>query len=128
MGSQSSTTTLIPPELKSSLLTPAAVSALAFGKGNYLAVGTGKPWFVVTCHVTRPPDASFVIDDGSLRLYNLPETKVHRTVRGLGSDVSSIVWVHPKGTEIGNILAAAGQKVSTNRPAELIAHRTCLYT
>ena len=50
-------------------------------------------------------------DDGSLRLYNMPETKVQKAVRGLGSDVSSITWVHSPGTEIGNIWVAVGQKV-----------------
>lgn len=44
MDSQSSTstTTATPPELKLSIRTPAAVSALALGKGNYLAVGAGE--------------------------------------------------------------------------------------
>ena len=50
-------------------------------------------------------------DDGSIRLYNLPETKVCKAVRGLGSDVSSIAWVHPSGTEVGSIWIAAGRKV-----------------
>lgn len=70
----------------------------------------------------RPSDAGFVKDDGSLRLYNLPETRVHKAVRGLGSDVSSIAWVHSKGTEIGNVLVAVGQKVSANHPVRVIAH------
>jgi hypothetical protein len=60
---------------------------------------------------SRPSDTSFVEDDGSLRLYNLPEGRVHKAVRGLGSDISSIAWVHPLGTEIGNVWVAAGQKV-----------------
>lgn len=49
MDSQSltSTATPTPPELKLSIRTPAAVSALAFGKGNYLAVGAGKVFFAV---------------------------------------------------------------------------------
>ncbi|KAF9645295.1 WD40 repeat-like protein [Thelephora ganbajun] len=81
---------MTPPELKLSIRTPAPVSALAFGKGNHLVIGA---------------------DDGSLRLYNLPETKVYKAVRGLGSDVSSIAWMHSPGTEIGNIWVAAGQKV-----------------
>lgn len=50
-------------------------------------------------------------DNGSLRLYNLPETKVIKAVRGLGSDVSSVAWAHPPGTEIGNVLVAVGQKI-----------------
>lgn len=50
-------------------------------------------------------------DDGSVRLYDLPETKVRKAVRGLGSDVSSIAWAHSLGTEIGNIWVAVGQKV-----------------
>jgi hypothetical protein len=62
-------------------------------------------------------------DDGSLRLYNLPETKVYKAVRGLGSDVSSIAWVHPTGTEIGNVLVAVGQKVSTSTLVKLIVHK-----
>lgn len=62
-------------------------------------------------------------DDGSLRLYNLPETRVCKAVRGLGSDVSSIAWVHPTGAEVGNALIAAGNKVSTNHLVEVFAHR-----
>ena len=64
---------------------------------------------------SRPSDTSFVEDDGSLRLYNLPEGRVLKAVRGLGSglgsDISSIAWAHPSGTEIGNVWIAAGQKV-----------------
>ena len=40
--SSTTTATSTPPELKLSIHTPAAVSALAFGKGNYLAVGAGE--------------------------------------------------------------------------------------
>lgn len=36
-----------PPVLKLSIRTPAAVSALAFGKGSYLAVGAGEVSTVV---------------------------------------------------------------------------------
>ena len=58
-----------------------------------------------------PSDAVFLEDDGTLRLYNLPETNVCKAVRGLGADVSSIAWVPTTVTEIGNVFVAAGQKV-----------------
>lgn len=78
---------------------------------------------MVTNHATRPSDDSFLKDDGSLRLYNIPETRVYKAVRGLGSDVSSIAWAHPTGTEIGNIFVAVGKKVSTNRLVQVVIHR-----
>ena len=37
-----SAATSAPPELKLSARVPSPVSALAFGKGNYLAVGAGE--------------------------------------------------------------------------------------
>ena len=69
-------------------------------------------------------DADFAKDDGSLRLYNLPETKVCKAVRGLGSDVSSIAWAHTSETEIGNVWVAAGQKVELVESWNVVVHET----
>lgn len=44
-------------------------------------------------------------------------------MRGLGSDVSSIAWVHSSGTEIGNVWVAAGQKVVRRVFRNVVAHR-----
>jgi len=67
----------------------------------------------------------FMEDDGSLRLYNLPETKVCKAVRGLGSDVSSIAWVCASGAEIGDVWVAAGQKVVRRVFRNVLVHEIC---
>ena len=73
--------------------------------------------------VASKPD--IVTDDGSLRLYNLPETKVCKAVRGLGSDISSIAWAHSSGTEIGNVWVAAGQKVVRRVSRKVVFDEVC---
>ena len=51
----------------------------------------------------------FRADDGSIRLYKLPDTKVVQAVRGLDDTVSGIVF----GSSEGNaVFAAAGHSVS----------------
>lgn len=62
-------------------------------------------------------------DDGSLRIYNLPETKVYKAVRSLDSDVSSITWAHSPGSEIGNVWVAAGRKVVHRAVRIVVVHR-----
>jgi hypothetical protein len=48
--------------------------------------------------------------DGSIRLYALPETKVHKAIRGLPDEVASLAF--EKGAERNRYLwAASGRKV-----------------
>ncbi|KAI0005990.1 WD40-repeat-containing domain protein [Russula compacta] len=47
-------------------------------------------------------------DDGSLRLYRLPDTKVVRAIRGLDSEVSSVTAITPNTNGFGYIWVACG--------------------
>ena len=51
-------------------------------------------------------------DDGSIRLYRLPDTKVVKAIRGLGSEVSSITAMAPKSGGFGDMWVACGSSVS----------------
>jgi len=50
-------------------------------------------------------------DDGSLRLYCPPDTKVVRAIRGLDSEVSSIVAITPNDGGFGHVWVACGSSV-----------------
>ncbi|KAH9901554.1 WD40 repeat-like protein [Cubamyces lactineus] len=76
--------------LSTTIKVPSAVSALALGPGEQLCVGC---------------------DDGSVRWYSLPSTKVSRAIKSLGEEVSSIVWTHPKKDEEASVWIASGRKI-----------------
>ncbi|KAI0333505.1 WD40 repeat-like protein [Cubamyces sp. BRFM 1775] len=76
--------------LSTTIKVPSAVSALALGPGEQLCVGC---------------------DDGSVRWYSLPSTKVSRAIKSLGEEVSSIVWTQPKREEEPSVWIASGRKV-----------------
>jgi WD40 repeat protein len=69
------------------LKTPGAVSALCFANTSFFASGAA---------------------DGSIRFYDLPEIKVQKAVRRLGSEISSLAF-SPRSA--GVIWAAAGREV-----------------
>ena len=53
-------------------------------------------------------------DDGSLRLYCPPDTKVVRAIRGLDSGVSSVISVTPNNSSFGHVWVACGSSVSVD--------------
>ncbi|CAA7270910.1 unnamed protein product [Cyclocybe aegerita] len=86
-----------PPErytLLKSLSTPAHIASLAFGHAGHLFAGS---------------------DDGSLRIYDLSSFKVLKAVRGLASEVSSIVCVKRAGSEMRDAWVAHGRQISKFR-------------
>ncbi|KAH9966624.1 WD40-repeat-containing domain protein [Russula dissimulans] len=76
--------------LQHTLLIPAHVSALTYTQNGMLILGS---------------------DDGSLRLYCPPDTKVVRAIRGLGSEVSSVASVTPTPGNFGHIWVACGRSL-----------------
>ncbi|KAI9446498.1 WD40 repeat-like protein [Lactarius indigo] len=79
-----------PYALQHTLLTPAHVSSLEYTQNETLILGS---------------------DDGSIRLYRLPDTKVVKAIRGLGSEVSSTAFMAPKSGGFGNMWVACGSSV-----------------
>lgn len=67
---------------------PSPVTALAFGNSGQLGVAT---------------------EDGTLRIYESPYTKVWKAVRNLGSEISSVVF---GGSAESLVWVACGQHVS----------------
>jgi len=53
-------------------------------------------------------------DDGSLRLYRPPDTKVIKAIRGLNYEVSSVVAVTPNTGDFGHVWVACGRSVSVD--------------
>ncbi|KAI0320119.1 WD40 repeat-like protein [Amylostereum chailletii] len=75
------------------LVTPAHVSSVSYSPSGIVAVGS---------------------DDGSLRLYLTSETKVHKAIRNLRSEVSSVVWTKPSPNETaGRVWVAIGRRVAS---------------
>jgi hypothetical protein len=64
-------------------------------------------------------------DDGSLRLYCPPDTKVVRAIRGLDSEVSSVISVTPNNGGFGHVWVACGSSVSCGRFSE--SHSSWMY-
>ncbi|KAI9057917.1 WD40 repeat-like protein [Trametes sanguinea] len=76
--------------LEATIQVPSAVSALSFGPQEVLCVGS---------------------DDGSVRWYGLPSTKVSKAIKSLGDEVSSILWTQPRKDHPASIWIASGSKV-----------------
>lgn len=53
-------------------------------------------------------------DDGSLRLYSPPDDKVVRAIRGLDSEVSSVISVTQNNGGFGHVWIACGSSVSAD--------------
>jgi hypothetical protein len=53
-------------------------------------------------------------DDGSLRFYCPPDTKVVRAIRGLDSEVSSVTTITPNNGGFGHVWVACGSSVSVD--------------
>ena len=90
---------------------PGPVSSLAFGSQNVLAVGSGMLLILLNM-VDSLILGSHALDDGSLRLYELPANKVTKAIRGFKQDISSICWVTtPAGDQKGLVWLASGRTV-----------------
>ncbi|KAF8891317.1 WD40-repeat-containing domain protein [Infundibulicybe gibba] len=74
--------------LQKTFETPTHVSALSFGRVDHLYVGS---------------------DDGSIRVYDLPTSKVARAVRGLPSEVASIACLKPSGSGLCDMWVGCNQ-------------------
>lgn len=72
------------------LLIPAQVSTLTYTQNGMLILGS---------------------DDGSLRLYCPPDTKVVRAIRGLDSEVSSVISVTSNNGGFGHVWVACGSSI-----------------
>jgi len=67
------------------LTSPSAITSLATNN-NVLAAGGGKE----VRYLLLIDYLSTFKADGSIRLYTLPETKVHKAIRGLPDEVASL--------------------------------------
>ncbi|KAJ3007670.1 hypothetical protein NUW54_g3458 [Trametes sanguinea] len=76
--------------LEATIQVPSAVSALSFSPQEVLCVGS---------------------DDGSVRWYDLPSTKVSKAIKSLEDEVSSIIWTQPKKDHPASIWITSGPKV-----------------
>ncbi|RDB22274.1 WD repeat-containing protein 53 [Hypsizygus marmoreus] len=76
--------------LQHTLEIPSHVCSLAFGHAGHLFTGS---------------------EDGTLRVYDLSSFKVLKAVRGLGSEVSSIVCIKRPNTELRDVWLACGKRV-----------------
>ncbi|KAN0123897.1 WD40-repeat-containing domain protein [Russula decolorans] len=76
--------------LQHTLLIPAQVATLTYTQNGMLILGS---------------------DDGSLRLYCPPDTTVVRAIRGLDSEVSSVISVTPNNGGFGHVWVACGSSV-----------------
>jgi len=64
------------------------------------------PFNEVLCSISK--------DGGSLRLYRPPDTKVLKAIRGLNSEISSVIAVTPNTGGFGHIWVACGSSVSVD--------------
>jgi hypothetical protein len=71
-------------------------------------------WVLVSSHTRQQDDGLPSKDDGSLRLYCPPDTKVVRAIRGLDSEVSSVISVTPNNGGFGHVWVACGTSVSVD--------------
>lgn len=66
------------------------------------------------------PNAQFIVtgsQEGVIRSYLLPSTKVHRAVKSLGDEISSVVLETANNAEIlPRFWVACGRRVRTSRP------------
>lgn len=92
----------------SALKTPRPVTALSFASSDTLSVGSGT----LRANEMSKYYMNVSLDDGSVRLYNLPSTTVTRAIRGLGSEISSIEWATSPQNDRGDIWIACGNKVN----------------
>jgi hypothetical protein len=98
--------------LQHTLLIPAQVSTLMYTQNGMLTLGSGELSSALVSRTRMHCLPSK--DDGSLRLYCPPDTKVVRAIRGLDSEVSSVISVTPNNGDLGHIWAACGSSVSVD--------------
>jgi hypothetical protein len=60
-------------------------------------------------------DYVLLIDDGSLRVYDLSTTKVVKAIRGLAGEISSLVCIKRPGSELRDVWLACGKNVSWSK-------------
>ncbi|KDQ60768.1 hypothetical protein JAAARDRAFT_124475 [Jaapia argillacea MUCL 33604] len=78
------------PVFQFGLQCPRPVSSLAFADADVFLSGS---------------------DDGSVRVYKLPNTKVCKAIRGIGNEISCISWRKKKDEDGGEIWLAAGHQI-----------------
>ena len=96
--------------LQHTLLIPAQVSTLTYTQNGMLILGSGELSRSSTGCTAYLPSK----DDGSLRLYCPPDTGVVRAIRGLDSEVSSVISVAPNNGGFGHVWVACGSSVSVD--------------
>ncbi|EJF66094.1 hypothetical protein DICSQDRAFT_97887 [Dichomitus squalens LYAD-421 SS1] len=77
-------------QLRETVAVPSGVSAVSFGADDTVIAGS---------------------EDGSLRWYTLPSTKVVKAIKALGEEIASIAYQPPKKSEQGSIWVASGRRV-----------------
>jgi len=75
--------------LEVAISVPSAVSSLAFTSSGLLCAGS---------------------DDGTLRLYCLPSSKVYKALRSIGTEISSIVCATSRASDTEEIWLASGRR------------------
>ncbi|KAI0748517.1 WD40 repeat-like protein [Daedaleopsis nitida] len=90
---------------------PSPVSALALGPDNTLCVGSGaQKYYQILSHAkSRLMNLYYAPDDGSVRWYHLPSTKVSRAIKSLGAEISSIAWLTTKKDDPEAVWIACGR-------------------
>lgn len=89
--------------LERTLRAPSPISSLALPHSGHLCAGAA---------------------DGSLRVYDLSSFKVLKAIKGLRSEVSSIVCSKRLGTEFRDVWLACGRKVCSTWTRLLLLHST----
>lgn len=95
--------------LLKTLETPSHVSSLAFGHAGHLFAGSGEFLNHLAHEVNRL--SGNLLDDGSVRVYDLSSFKVVKAIRGLGAEVSSIVCFKRPGSELRDAWLGCGKRV-----------------
>jgi len=93
--------------LQNTLLIPAHISSLEYTQNGVLILGSGE-----LLQLVWNRQGLTLEDDGSIRLYRLPDSKVVKAIRGLGSEVSSIAVTGPTSNGFGDMWIACGTSVS----------------
>lgn len=102
---------------------PAPVASLAFWHAGHVFVGSSELNLVSLLDAVGAYRV-WAKDDGSLRVYDLSSFKVTKAIRGLGSEISSIVCFKTPASESSEAWIACGRHVRTF-PSCLLIVLTC---
>lgn len=86
---------------------PSAVTSLAMMGNGDLLVGSGAYSYAKTLS----KDVDKISDDGTVRMYSQPSTRVAQAVKSLGAEVSSICCPKPGGRQSEQWFCASGTRV-----------------